>query len=239
MKANFVPGLISEGGPSQISTPSSTQNESKANQPKPESKAATPPSLDDDSGSELEPDTLVPKYLELQTRLYNLSPDVFDRPKKGKKSGRENAEGGPTDPQVANIQRKVSKIENDVLFDREDAGQNWRAKLDDLRKEAAFFLHSKREEEKPTEEQEQPEEANPEPDPESDALLGNAENAELLGDMFEAEEPALETGVILDELSKASMHVHDFGRTTGLSPRRILEETCKSRYECQCRCACQ
>lgn len=182
---------------------------------------------------------MVPKYLELQTQLYNLSPDVFDRPKKGKKSGRENAEGGPTNPQVAKIQRKVSKIENDVLFDREDAEQKWRAKLDDLRKEAAFFRRSEREEEKPTEEQEQPDEAKPELDQESDALLSDAENAGVLGDMFQAEEPALETGVILDELSKASMHVHDFGRTTGLSPRRILEETCRSRYECQYSCACQ
>lgn len=208
-------------------TPSSTPDW-KSPKPKPDGKAPDAPSVDvGDSDSELEPDTLVPKYVELQTKLYGLNPDLFDKPKKGKKSGPGNAPNGSEDPQVAKLQRKVFNIENDVLFDRHDAEIQWRQTLDDLRKEAAFVRQTQREEEKPAEEQEQ--EKEPEPEPVDDVLLGDEENADVLGGMFEGEEPALESGVILDELNKASMHVRDFGKSTGLSPRRVLEETCKAR----------
>lgn len=37
-----------------------------------------------DSDSSLDPDTLLPKFLELQTKLYELRPELFDQPKKGK-----------------------------------------------------------------------------------------------------------------------------------------------------------
>ena len=232
MKANasFLLLFTSEGEPPESSTPSSTQKWNKANKSNPESKAPTPPSLDDyDSDSSLEPDTLVPKYLELQTQLYSLCPDVFDKPKKGKKSG--NADTGSVDPQVAKVQRKISRIENDVLFDRQEAEYHWKGKLDDLRKEASFFRRTQREEEKPpAEEQEQPKEAKMDLEQETDVLADDNENADLLGDMFQAEEPELETGIILDELNKATMHARDFGKWTGLSPRRVLEETCKSKY---------
>ena len=177
---------------------------------------------------------MVPKYLDLQTKLYSLCPDLYDKPKKGKKSGRDNKDNGFNDPQAAKIQRKISGIEKDVLFDWEEAEYKWREKLEDLRKEASFFRRTQREEEKPppVEDQEQPEEIKPEPELESDVLAaaGDNENADLLGDMFGAEEPELESGVILEELSKATMYVRDFGKFSGLSPRRVLEETCKSRY---------
>lgn len=57
------------------------------------------------------------------------------------------------------------------------------------------------------------------------------EQADLFGDMFQREEPSLEVGVITEELNAAAMDRRDFGKWTGLSPRRILEETCKARYE--------
>lgn len=177
---------------------------------------------------------MVPKYLELQTKLYSLYPDLYDKPKKGKKSGRDNTDSGSSDPQIAKVQRKISNIEKDVLFDREEAEYKWREKLEDLKKEASFFRRTQREEEKPppAEDQEQAEETKPESELESDVLVaaGDNENTDLLGDMFGAEEPELESGVILEELSKATMYVRDFGKFTGLSPRRVLEETCKSRY---------
>lgn len=184
-----------------------------------------------DSDSSLDPDTLLPKFLELQTRLYNLRPEIFDKPKpkKGKKGGRDKATDTDTnDPLVARIQRKVASIENDVLFDRVEADYRWRDKLDDLRKEAAF-LRQTQPEEKPAKEEVQ--EAQ-----ESEAAKNVAPmdedngDMDLLGDMFQAEEPALETGVILEELRNSVLNVRDFGKWTGLNPRRILEETCKARY---------
>ncbi|KAL4869998.1 hypothetical protein BDV12DRAFT_166832 [Aspergillus spectabilis] len=169
-----------------------------------------------ESDSSLDPDTLVPTYLDLQTRLYNLQPEIYDKPKKGKK-GREPA--GITDPQALKLQRKILSIENDVLFDRKEADYFWREKLDELRKETAIFRRVE------NTEKEQAEKKEPEPEPDTAPLEAN----DLLGDMFQDEGPTLELGVITEELNKASITVRDFGKWTGLSPRRVLEEACKAR----------
>ncbi|KAL3437177.1 P-loop containing nucleoside triphosphate hydrolase protein [Aspergillus tetrazonus] len=171
-----------------------------------------------DSDSSLDPDTLVPKYLDLQTRLYNLCPEIFDRPKKGKKG----QPAGATDhPQALKLQRKISSIENDVLFDRKEAEFLWREKLDELRKEAAIFRRVDANAEKEQVEKKEPE-------PETPPALDD-EAGDLLGGMFQDEEPTLELGVITEELNKASIATRDFGKWTGLSPRRVLEEACKAR----------
>ncbi|KAL4779326.1 P-loop containing nucleoside triphosphate hydrolase protein [Aspergillus varians] len=173
-----------------------------------------------DSDSSLDPDTLVPKYLDLQTRLYNLRPEIYDKPKKGKKG--QLAGATAEDPQALKLQRKISSIENDVLFDRKEAEYFWREKLDELRKETAIF---RRVEAKTEKEQVDEKESEPEAVP----ALADDEAGNLLGDMFQAEEPTLELGVITEELNKASITVRDFGKWTGLSPRRVLEEACKAR----------
>ncbi|GLB10832.1 hypothetical protein AtubIFM57258_007244 [Aspergillus tubingensis] len=223
---------INDREPSQSSTPSLGPNNSKVKKPKSPVKEPSPAlqSSPYDSDSSLDPDTLIPKYLDLQTRLYGLRPELFDQPKKGKKGGRKPAEA-EQDPQVVRLQRKITSIENDVLFDQHEAEYKWREKLDDLRKEAAFVRRSQPEE-KPVQEEaenaEQPEET--ETKPENGAQpLDNEEATDLLGDMFQDEEPVLELGVITEELKKASVKVRDFGKWTGLSPRRVLEETCKAR----------
>ena len=172
--------------------------------------------------------------MELQTRLYEIQPDLFDQPRKGNKSNRNKPENNSADPRIIKIQRKIGSIENDVLFDRNEAEYQWKEKLDDLRKEAAFLRQQPNDDEqlpsKDTEGQEPLPETKEEP---ADILSvddSNEEQAGLFGDMFQREEPALEVGIITEELNAATINHRDFGKWTGLSPRRILEETCKSRY---------
>lgn len=175
---------------------------------------------------------MTPKYLELQTRLYELRPELFDQPKKGKKGSRKSTATDSQDPQAAKVQRKIASIENDVLFDRHEAEYRWREKLDDLRKEAAFARRTEPEEKAPAEEvteKEQSEEKKAELDGDAAPLDGIGEDADLLGDMFGSEEPTMELGVITEELNKAAIEIRDFGKWSGLSPRRVLEETCKAR----------
>lgn len=157
----------------------------------------------------------MPKYLDLQTRLYNIRPEVYDKPKKGKGA----QQGAADDPQAAKIQRKISSIESDPLFDGKEAEYLWRQKLDDLRKEAAIFRRAEANTEK-------------EPSAENEAKeeLALEDAGDVLGDMFQDEEPNLELGVITEELNKAAIATRDFGKWTGLSPRRILEESCRARY---------
>ncbi|RAK95135.1 putative ATP dependent RNA helicase, partial [Aspergillus ibericus CBS 121593] len=224
---------INDREPSQSSSPSRGPVNSKVKKPKSPVKEPSPAlqSSPYDSDSSLDPDTLVPKYLELQARLYGLRPELFDQPKKGKKGGRKPTGADVQDPQIARLQRKIASIENDVLFDRYEAEYKWSEKLDDLRKEAAFVRRSQPAE-KPVPDdagnQEQLDEKTAEPE-DAMPLLDNEENTDLLGDMFQDEEPVLEIGVITAELNKASIKIRDFGKWTGLSPRRVLEETCKAR----------
>ncbi|KAF9886137.1 hypothetical protein FE257_011962 [Aspergillus nanangensis] len=219
---------ISDPEPAQSPTPKS-QNDSKPKQAKGIVKENLPPASDPyESDSSLDPDTLLPKFLELQMRLYSLRPEVFDKPKKGKKGGpQKKTENSADDTQVIKIQRKIASIENDVLFDKAEAEYWWKEKLDDLRREAAFIRQTQLEE-KP--ENGEPKRALEQPQIDKNAVPPiDDDSANLLGDMFQAEEPTLETGVILEELSKVVLNLRDFGKWTGLNPRRVLEETCKAR----------
>ncbi|KAE8145083.1 P-loop containing nucleoside triphosphate hydrolase protein [Aspergillus avenaceus] len=206
-----------------------TVNKAKQSKsPSTESPPFTPTPYDSDSS--LDPDTLLPKYLELQGQLYNIRPDIFDKPKKGKKLVRESTESDANDPQITKLRRKIAGIENDVLFDRKEAEHYWKEKLDDLRKEAAFLRQNPPNGHTSEELEDKDQSAEKDTDNRTDFQpVDDEETADLLGDMFQAEEPVLETGIILEELNKAAINVRDFGKWTGLSPRKVLEDTCKAR----------
>lgn len=169
---------------------------------------------------------MIPEWLDLQTRLYSLDPDLFDRPRKGKKGrGADTAD----DPESAKVQRKIAKIERDVLFERLEAEHLWEQKLDDLRKDATFMRRpvDKKKKSAPTEETQPKSEITEEIDP---SLLDIEGMEESLSGMFgvNTEEQDSVLGLPAPEV-QASFTVRDFGKSVGLTPRRVLEETCKSR----------
>lgn len=170
---------------------------------------------------------MVPEWLELQTRLYSLQPDIFDRPGKSKK-GRGGASNLSDDPEVSKLQRKIAKIEKDVLFEKREAEYLWEEKLDELRKDATFARRPVERQKKPPVEEEEPQsEVNVDADM---AALQIDGLEDALGDMFAAEPE--ESGSILGLPPpdvNATIALRDFGKQTGLTPRRILEETCKAR----------
>lgn len=174
--------------------------------------------------------------MDLQSRLYHLKPGLFNRSKKGKKSTNEDNRQVEEDPQVLKIQRKISKIENDVLFDRREAEYLWKEKLDEFRKEAVFSRPNTQEsipsasatdpgKQGRLEETKAQSGANTLP---ADNIIEN-EDVDLLGDMFETETPILDA--IIESKSDTGVTLRDFGKWTGISPRRVLEETCKARYD--------
>jgi len=224
----------SESEPSRSSTPKgqkTKQDKSKDNWKSAKITPAPIPSapISYDSDSSIDPDSMVPEWLDLQTRLYTLQPDLFDRPGKGKK-GRGAAPGQSEDPEAAKIQRKIAKIERDVLFERREAEYIWKDKLEELRKDAAFQRQAsdrkKQQDAPPVQEEEEEEE-----EQDLNLTVPSLEEMDggLLGDMFQAEP---EDGSILGlppPVVEAAVTIRDFGKFTGLSPRRILEETCKAR----------
>ena len=196
-----------------------------------------------DSDSSIDPENFVSEYVELQTKLYSLKSDLFNRPKKGgKKPGHGGNQEEPLeDPQVPKIQRKISAIENDVLFDRQEAEFLWRGKLDELRKDSLLFQQLAPPEKTPPPAEETDKQGEAEVATGTDAQDQNNglptdvledENADILGNMFETETPILdavkEAGLI--DNTNSEITVRDFGKWTGLSPRRVLEEACKARY---------
>lgn len=200
----------------------------KASEPRVSSIPDTSP---DDSDSSIDPDSLVPEFLELQSRLYQLRPDYFDQPKKSKKANSGKADAQESDPQVMKIKRKLSKIENDVLFDRVEAEDQWKEKLNELRKEQAFVRQKERQVDAPSAVPSEKQEEAEKQETEAEEILPavDDENADLFGDMFSAEASAAEP-TLQDETAPSITQIRDFGKHTGLSPRRVLEETCKARF---------
>lgn len=189
---------------------------------------ANVPSFDpDDSDDSIDPDNLTPEFLNLRTQLYNLQPDHFDQPKKGQKGGK----GSERDfnPQVSKIKYKLSKIENDVLFDRTEAEGRWKDILVDLRREAAFVRKTEAQPEDSAA-QRITDEAEKIAEEELAALgsQGEDENLGLFGDMFSAEGSATELAAQAAPVP-ANLEVRNFGKWNGLSPRRVFEDACKAR----------
>ncbi|KAJ5542979.1 Helicase C-terminal [Penicillium sp. DV-2018c] len=224
-----VTSYMSDSKPSGFSTPSSSRNQGKQVNKKDDWKAAkVPPPVSYDSDSSVDPDVMVPEWLGLQTQLYKLEPELFDRPGKGKK-GRGGAANLSDDPEVSKLQRKIAKIERDVLFERREAEYIWDQKLDELRKDATFNRRPvDRKKKSPTETGGRP---RPEISEEIDPSLLEIDGMEdALGDMFQTEPEESESLLNLPPPeTKIAFTIRDFGKLTGLSPRRVLEETCKSR----------
>lgn len=190
-----------------------------------------PDSEPDESDSSIDPDSLVSEFIDLQTRLYTLKPEIFDRPKGGKKPSQPDPS---KESKIQKIQRKISKVENDVLYDPRETEPLWRERLEQLRKEAVYTRHIAREsaarpppepEKQEQSEEQKAEEAN---DKLIADIIGEDDNADILGDMFQTEERLFDqppdTAVV-----DSTKTIRDFGTWAGLSPRRILEEACRAK----------
>lgn len=161
--------------------------------------------------------------------MYKLQPSLFNAPKgKSKKSKRGKEPTPGMDPKVARLQQKLNKVANDVLFDADQAEEEWQSKLEELRMEAEVSRRQKRDVPKPEEKEEQPESGS---QPQGDENEGEGEDdMGLLGDMFAAEEPSANETPLLGIPINTSTKQRDFGKSSGMNPRRILEEACRARF---------
>lgn len=191
--------------------------------------------------SDIEPDDLVPQYISTKAKLLELERTRrTDTTKKVKHDG-----DGDDDLEAAKLEAKIQRIENDVLFDRFVGEQQWKAKRIVLEKELA---NTKKQSTSQPGDPTPPEESNQEKQP-SDDINDEAERvaAEILAENNDDEDddglgglfdnlPQSEidptTGISQTVISAADgtkIVVRDFGKWTGVSPRRALEEACRSR----------
>jgi ATP-dependent RNA helicase DHX29 len=184
-------------------------------------------SSNEDSDSSIDPDDLIPEFISLQSQLYSLQPNYFDR---SNKVDRPLNDSDDTVSLITKIQRKLSRLEKDVLFDREEAERKWREKLTELRKEAAFTRQEDRrgksasvaynDKDKPTDQLVI----------EKDLSAAADDNLDFVGDMFLIDSSDLEPPSTI-VTQQPSIVIRDFGQTDSISttPRQLLEETCKAK----------
>ncbi|KAF2724325.1 P-loop containing nucleoside triphosphate hydrolase protein [Polychaeton citri CBS 116435] len=200
-----------------------------------------------DVGSDVEPDELLSIYLRTRARLFEINPEA--EPTSRKKAPRKPTKPEQTTKPVSKgeqkLQQKLQSIESDVLFDQRAADAHWASKKVDLAREQAERrkLHLHHNDNSAVGVEGIPDgAASPDGDVNDEAealgrqLLMEAQEMEdddVLGGMFDnlpgmetANSPATNgngTG------TSSSATIRDFGKITGLNPKRVLEEACKSR----------
>ncbi|RDW60905.1 putative helicase associated-containing protein [Coleophoma cylindrospora] len=198
--------------------------------------------------SDIDPDDLLPVYLDCKTKLFHLE---ASKPKStphdsmrtgGKKNGLKPATLSKPDPVTAKLIRKVKKIEDDVLFDQYLANQQWEPLRIKLERDASAQRHAA--EMQPDSKDPSHLDATDDSDDEVSreaakmgaALLeeGSDDDA-ALADLFaslpvnEVDPLTGKSTTVVNGSNGVKVTIRDFGKWTGVNPTRVLEEACRAR----------
>lgn len=190
-----------------------------------------------DLDSDLELDDLVPMYLKIKSKLYEMDPELVEpsarKQGKGKNLSKTTATASRQSPAVKKLVSQLTALKSDALFDEHEADALWPARRNEVAKKRA----AKRE---------QAASASTEEEASSSVVLdgvgeheaganeleitGSEDEADLLGDMFSAIPEQNNTDQTnLPDSDSSHVTLKDFGKSTGLTPRRLLEEAIRSR----------
>ena len=182
-------------------------------------------STDDDN----DPEGLVSNYIDNKLQLLKLEPEFqFES-----STMDSNGEKGLKPSQVSRLRRKVETIERDILFDHDKANAQLNDTLNQMRADISRRRADRRAI-KPFA-KDNPRAASPQETTEgSDALLDAVEAEEAVDGLFGEMFTPAETFTTRDDRKAqneddGSMLLLDFGKWTGVSPRRVLEDTCRTR----------
>jgi ATP-dependent RNA helicase DHX29 len=190
------------------------------------SSSDTDESTDDDN----DPDGLVSRYIDTKLQLLRLEPE-FHHDKSATTKSEYEKELKPS--QVSRLRRRVENIERDILFDHEKAN----AQLNDTLNQFRPDISKRRAERCVTKPLTKDSSGASTPQATSEgpeALLDPADSEDavddLFGDMFASAEtfPPTHKHTAQNEYDDSILLV-DFGKWAGISPRRVLEDTCKTR----------
>lgn len=226
-------------------TPTDSRPESPLSKEYPSQQSRTPDedssvSSASDSDSDVEPEHLVTKYLQLQSRLHEISPELTEidarRQRRGK--GKQSVVNANTDSaskrRTERLTAKIHKIRSDLLFDEDKANSKWAEIHIDLMQEAAerkrLGIRNDAEQQKVM------------PTVQSNAKLAKSKDGDddtdgMLGGFFTslpdtATDPATGLSIMSTVTQEGdNVEIRDFGKWTGMSPRRVLEEACKARWD--------
>jgi ATP-dependent RNA helicase DHX29 len=201
-----------------------------------------------DYDSDIDPDDLLPVYLESKAKLFNLqsaTPKGAPVRSNGKKPSIQKGHNkqSTVDPESAKILRKLKRIEDDVLFDKYLADQQWEVRRIQLEKDAAAHRNAAEgaADENDSHASESLADSEDEVSREA-AAIGAAmleedgsDDDAALADLFaslpvnEVDPLTGKSSTVVNGLNGVKVVIRDFGKWAGVNPARVLEEACRAR----------
>lgn len=201
-----------------------------------------------DYDSDIDPDDLLPVYLETKTKLFHLQQTLRSRSGAAEvrltgNESRAKNEQTYKNSEESKLQQKLQKIETDVLFDKYIANQQWEAKRVHLERAAAIQRNAAAT--APSERVLHPAEI--EDDSEDEVSREAAKvAAEILSEDISDDDGAIadlfanlpvtevdplsgKSSVVVNGGDGSKVTIRDFGKSSGVNPRRVLEEACRAR----------
>ncbi|KAG6039358.1 hypothetical protein E4U41_002830 [Claviceps citrina] len=242
--ADELPSYESKGKPPSKDTPNVTRPStpkplSNSSKSKASARGNKPPSekkkLVVTYDLDIEPDDLEPEYISAKAQLLELN----------RNNTKANDTDGDAQMEIAKLEAKVLKIENDVLFDKYSAEQKWRAErliIDKQLAAARKEAHARSQKEKETAGAEahpkaKADDVNEEAERIAADILSQQDDDDddIIGGLFaslpqsEVDPDTGESRTVINSANGTKLFIRDFGKWTGVSPRRVLEEACRSR----------
>ena len=170
-------------------------------------------------------------------QLYEINPETFGKSKKKQSIANQRASNipihrdGVTERKIDRLMAKLNKIKVDILFDESEAERRWSESRATLAKEIVERKRlGIRNEIDPKHQADRPDKPKQVEEPEQDDG-----DPELLGNLF-SDPPDSQNDIAsgtdaatTNEAATSIMNTRNFGKWTGVNPRRVLEEACKSR----------
>jgi ATP-dependent RNA helicase DHX29 len=191
-----------------------------------------------DLDSDLEPDQLSEAWLRTKRQLFMINPTENDG--SGKKS--RSTKSAKSDSAVnksrseRKLDAKLSKIESDVLFDLREAEYQWAEIKIDLVRQAAERKRLQLQPDTGAKPSRAAAASSSDVNDEAEKIAKEmlAENdlsdgEDFLGGIFDALPGVQQATNGSGAASDATTLIRDFGKLTGMSPKRVLEEACKAR----------
>ncbi|KAL2756093.1 hypothetical protein ACRALDRAFT_1050631 [Sodiomyces alcalophilus JCM 7366] len=195
-------------------------------------------------GSDIEPDDLIPVYLETKEKFFRLDRGRQQTKRRGAEKDEEH------DEEMAKLRAKMERIEKDVLFDHALAEHQWKSRRHALEKELALerkqrqtaAAPQKQSDSGPLEQAEEPSEASEgEVNEEAERIAaemlaqGEEDDGDGIAGLFadlptqEVDKDTGATSIVMNGSGGIKITIRDFGKWAGVSPVRALEEACRSR----------
>lgn len=193
-----------------------------------------------DLDSDIDLDELVPAYLRIKSKLYEIDPKLVESDSRRQARMAKSKNAIPASYQTPTVRKLFSQLQqlaSDALFDEQQAEAQWPAKRNQIAQEKATKRQRDMQASTPDKNLENPiitpivlNQRESSPITTIPDTVGSEDEADLLGDMFSVTlDHPVETKPTPEGARDGNVVLRDFGKTSGVSPRKLLEETIRSR----------